>query len=204
MGYLSRYSDWIRAGRFGNRIPIRARFFAHVQTGSGAHPSSYTMGNGSFPRKKRPGRDADHTPRRGHERGELYFDPPSGSVQACNGTAVPFSLYVQYLSHLPQSTQLMQAFITTTKNYRLKMRSRNIDEPKPNCWSAVLTLHHHHHHHHHHHNQQQQQQHQWLGYLARSVSRVTAALSNVSSVSQPFSFLVGCSGIISKGFGLCG
>jgi hypothetical protein len=43
--------------------------------------------------------------------------------------------------------------------------------------------------------------HQVLGHLARSVSRVTAALANVSSVSQLFSFLVYCSGMISKGFG---
>jgi hypothetical protein len=39
------------------------------------------------------------------------------------------------------------------------------------------------------------------GHLARSVSRVTVALSIVSSVFQLISFLVGCSGIILKGFG---
>jgi hypothetical protein len=35
-----------------------------VQTGSGAHPASYTMGTGGpFPGgKARPGRDADHSP----------------------------------------------------------------------------------------------------------------------------------------------
>jgi hypothetical protein len=35
-----------------------------VQTGSGAHPGSYTMGTGgSFPGgEARPGRDADHSP----------------------------------------------------------------------------------------------------------------------------------------------
>jgi hypothetical protein len=43
--------------------------------------------------------------------------------------------------------------------------------------------------------------HPGLGHLARSVSRVTVALSIVSSVSQLFSFLVGCSGMILKGFG---
>jgi len=48
---------------------------------------------------------------------------------------------------------------------------------------------------HHHHKQQ------GLDPLIRSVSRVTAALSNVSSVFQLFSFLVVCSGMISKGFG---
>jgi hypothetical protein len=44
-------------------------------------------------------------------------------------------------------------------------------------------------------------QHPGLGHLARSVSRVTVALSIVSLVSQLFSFLVGCSGIILKEFG---
>jgi hypothetical protein len=39
-----------------------ARFFAHVQTGPGAHPASCTMGTGSFPRVNRPGRGADHPP----------------------------------------------------------------------------------------------------------------------------------------------
>ena len=32
-----------------------ARFSAAVQTGPEAHPASYTMGTGSFPRVKRPG-----------------------------------------------------------------------------------------------------------------------------------------------------
>ena len=55
-------------------------------------------------------------------------------------------------------------------------------------------LHHHHHHHHYH-------KHQGLDPLIHSVSRVTAAHANVSSVFQLYSVLVVCSGIISKGFG---
>jgi hypothetical protein len=47
--------------------------------------------------------------------------------------------------------------------------------------------------HHHHHK------HQGLDPLIRSVSRVTVALSNVSSVFQLFSFLVVCGGMISRG-----
>jgi hypothetical protein len=43
-------------------IPVWARFFAHVQTGPGVHPASFTMGTGSFPGVKRPGRGADHLP----------------------------------------------------------------------------------------------------------------------------------------------
>jgi hypothetical protein len=61
-GYLSRYSDWLRAGRSGDRILVEARFFAHVQTGPGTHPTSCTMGTESFPGVKRPGRGADHPP----------------------------------------------------------------------------------------------------------------------------------------------
>jgi hypothetical protein len=50
-----------------------ARFFAHVQTGPGAHPASCTMGTGSFPGVKRPGRGADHP---------LLLAPRSGKSRA--------------------------------------------------------------------------------------------------------------------------
>jgi hypothetical protein len=39
-----------------------AIFFAHVQTGPGAHPAFCTIGTGSIPGVKRPGRGADHPP----------------------------------------------------------------------------------------------------------------------------------------------
>jgi hypothetical protein len=41
---------------------VGARFFAHVQTGPGAHPASCTMGTGSFLGVKRPWRGTDHPP----------------------------------------------------------------------------------------------------------------------------------------------
>ena len=47
-GYRSRYSDWLRAGRTGDRILVEARFSAPVQTGPGARPPSCTMGTRSF------------------------------------------------------------------------------------------------------------------------------------------------------------
>jgi len=48
-GYRSRYSDWLRAGMSGDRIPVGARFSAPVQTGPEAHPTSCILGTGSFP-----------------------------------------------------------------------------------------------------------------------------------------------------------
>jgi len=42
--------------RSRDRIPVRVKFSVPVQTGSGAHPAPYTMGTGSFPGIKRPGR----------------------------------------------------------------------------------------------------------------------------------------------------
>jgi len=44
--FFSRYCDSLRARRFGDRVPVRARFSAPVQIGAGDHPVSYTMGTG--------------------------------------------------------------------------------------------------------------------------------------------------------------
>jgi hypothetical protein len=53
-GQLSRYSDWLWAGRSEDRIPV-GRDFPPVQTGPGAHPAACTMGTGSFPGVKYSG-----------------------------------------------------------------------------------------------------------------------------------------------------
>jgi hypothetical protein len=47
------YSDWLRAGRSGDQIPVEERFSAPVQTAPGDHPASCAMGTGSFPGVKR-------------------------------------------------------------------------------------------------------------------------------------------------------
>jgi hypothetical protein len=55
------------------------RDFPHL--GPGAHPGSCTMGSGSFPGVKRPGRGVDHPPLSSaevKERVELYLYFPSG------------------------------------------------------------------------------------------------------------------------------
>ena len=51
----------LRSGRSGDRIPVRARFSAPVQTGPGAHSASCIMGTGSFPGVK-SGRGVTLTP----------------------------------------------------------------------------------------------------------------------------------------------
>jgi len=59
---------------------------------------------------------------------------------------------------------------------------------------GIYELHHHHHHHHNHNHHK----HQGLDTLIRSVSRVTAARANASSVFQLFSLPMVCSGMISR------
>ena len=94
-GQLSRYSDSLRAGRPGDRIPVEARFSTSVQT------ASYTMGTGSFPGVKRPGRGVDYPPPSSPEvdgRVKLYICSPLWAFVACcrvNFT-LPF-LYKEYV-----------------------------------------------------------------------------------------------------------
>jgi hypothetical protein len=85
--FVGRDSSVCKATRYGlNRSGIEfrwgARFPAPVQTGPGAHPASYKMGTGSFPREKRPRRDVDHphtSSAEVEERVELYLYFPSGT-----------------------------------------------------------------------------------------------------------------------------
>ena len=47
-GWRTQYSDSLRAGGSGDRIPDGARYSTPIQTGSGVHPPSCAMGTGSF------------------------------------------------------------------------------------------------------------------------------------------------------------
>ena len=71
----------LRDGRSGDGIPVGESFSATVQIDPGAHPAFYTMGTGSFPGVKRPGRGVDHPPPSSaevKERVELYLYSPMG------------------------------------------------------------------------------------------------------------------------------
>jgi hypothetical protein len=73
------------------------RFFAHVQTGPGAHPASCTMGTGSFPGVKRPERGADHPPPSSAKvRKEYsYTSTHHLGLRVCYGVALPYILTVK-------------------------------------------------------------------------------------------------------------
>ena len=73
-----------------------ARFSAPLQTGPGTHPVSYTMGTGSFPGLKRPGRGVDRPPpfsAEVKERVGLYLYSPSGPSCPVLGWTFMYILY---------------------------------------------------------------------------------------------------------------
>jgi len=69
--------DWLRAGWFGDRIPVRGEIFRTCPDRPWGPPSLLYNGYRVFPGgKKRLGRDADPSPPSsavGHERVELYL-----------------------------------------------------------------------------------------------------------------------------------
>jgi hypothetical protein len=77
VGIATRFGWTVR----GSKPDGGTKFSAPVKTGLGAHPASYTMGTGSLPGVKRPGRGVDHPPPSSaevKESVELYLYSPSG------------------------------------------------------------------------------------------------------------------------------
>ena len=108
---LSRYSDSLRAGRSGYRIPVGVRFSAPVQTGPGAHPASCTMGTGSFPGLKRPGRGVDHplsSSAEVKERVGFYLYSTSGPLWYVLGWTLHLVLLAQNRNFVPCSAGRVQ------------------------------------------------------------------------------------------------
>jgi len=99
---VGRYSDRLRAGRSGDRIPDGTRFSYPVQTGTGAHPASCKMGVGSFPGVK-SGRGVTLIPHpllvpwsrktRGIHLHLLWAVQPVQSLSACTGQLYLYSPY---------------------------------------------------------------------------------------------------------------
>jgi hypothetical protein len=98
----------LQAGQSGDWIPVGARFSAPALTGPRAYPASYTMGTGSFPGVKRPGRGIDHTPLSSAEvkqRVELYLYSPYGPSWPVLGWPLPLPLPLKKGKAIP-----LQAF----------------------------------------------------------------------------------------------
>jgi hypothetical protein len=106
-GYLSQCSVWLRTGRPG----FDFSYSLCAQTGSGAHPTSYTVGTGgSFPGGKAGlGRDADHSPPSSAElkkEQELYPVSPKAPPWRVTGP-----LYLTF-THTPESIGRVDNFGT--------------------------------------------------------------------------------------------
>ena len=125
-GQLSRYSDFLRAGRFGDGIPAGGEIFRTCPDRPWDPPSLPYNGYRVFPGgKERPGRDADPSPPSsavGHERVELYLYSPYGpvrpvqSVIACTRVTFTFTPYVCICcnSVVPECRSCVLAVIDTS------------------------------------------------------------------------------------------
>ena len=86
----------------------------------GAHPASCTMGTGSFPGVKRPGRDVDYPPLSSaevQERVELYHYSLSGAVWPVVGETY-LQIYVHFLPYIQYSQSVIHRRLTTRSTVR--------------------------------------------------------------------------------------
>ena len=83
---------------------MEARFSAPVQTGPVAHPAFCTMGTGSFPGVKRPGRGANHP-------------PPSEVLRSWKGRVVPLLTIWASVTCIGRTFTFTFSFINTS-NYK--------------------------------------------------------------------------------------
>ena len=114
-------------------------FSVPVQTDPGAHPFSHTMGTGSFPGVKRPGRGVDHPPPYSaevKERVDLYIYSTSGpswplkadSHIACRPHAVPLPCHA--LIHTCHAA-LLPCSHSVVSFLNVRMVARNIRTASP-------------------------------------------------------------------------
>jgi hypothetical protein len=95
-GERSRYTDSLRDGRSGVRIPVGARFSAPVQTALDPAQTPVQGVPCPFPRINPPGRDVAHAPPPSAEVMEivkLYLSSPLWSFLVCSKVKFIFYLY---------------------------------------------------------------------------------------------------------------
>jgi hypothetical protein len=87
------WNDFKTSSHFQLSNPSGGEIFHTLPDQPGAHPATCTMGTGSFPGVKGPGRGVDHPPPSSanvKERVELYLYSPSGSSWPVLGWTLPF------------------------------------------------------------------------------------------------------------------
>ena len=130
-GQLSRYSDWLRAGRSGDRILVGARFSAPVRIDPRVHPASYTMGTGSFPGIKRPGHGVNHPP------------PPAPRLKKEQGynSAPPLGLRDLFQGELQVLTAgklcTYYSWATNQLSHVMKFLNRGKNNLSPEIWQIL-------------------------------------------------------------------
>ena len=130
--WLSRYSDWLRAGRSGDRIPVGARFSATLQTSPGAHPASCTIGTGSFPGVK-SGRGVRPTPQplllpwlwkgRAIPLFPLWAVRPVRSLSACTRVRFTFTLRRLFWLMLQTRSKLFSIIDSVGRKHKVRKLS---------------------------------------------------------------------------------
>ena len=111
-----------------------ARFSAPLQTGPGSYPASCTMGTGSFPGVKRPGRGADHPPPskcRGQERVGLYLYSPSGPSWPVIGSTFLRQKLELFLPDF-QSRILNGQIVRLTYHFPLSLKTKKLNNHSRN------------------------------------------------------------------------
>jgi hypothetical protein len=106
---------------------VGARFSAPVQNGPGAHPASYTMGTGSLPEVKRPGRGVDQPlsySAETKERVQLYIYSHSG----LHGLfyRVNFALLARHTGLLSIHASLLTRLAYTIESAGVEMNHKSV------------------------------------------------------------------------------
>jgi hypothetical protein len=91
-GWLSRYCDLLRAGRFGDRTPVGARLSALVHIGPEAHPASYTMGTASLSLDQCGWGGGHFTPTPSSAEVKERVNPPLGPQGLFHGELLPYHI----------------------------------------------------------------------------------------------------------------
>jgi hypothetical protein len=151
LGWLSRDSDTLRAGRSGNRILVEYRFSAPVPTRPGAHPASCTKGTCFLsPGISRRGHGFDYPPTSSSgvkERVQVYMFRPFGPSWFVIGLILPLPLLskqnysIIFVMHDLFNTYFNFGFIEQTvqgHNFRNHKRKMPLDKrPK---WQQRLLF----------------------------------------------------------------